>query len=36
MSKYDKEANYWGDCYSEVAFGEICKQRMYARNGFNQ
>lgn len=29
--KYDKEANYWGDCYSEVAFGEICKQRMYMR-----
>ena len=27
--KYDKEASYWGDCYSEVAFGETCKQRMY-------
>lgn len=27
--KYDKEAGYWGDCYSEVAFGETCKQRMY-------
>jgi SAM-dependent methyltransferase len=29
--KYDKEAAYWGDCYSEVAFGEVCKQRMYGR-----
>ena len=31
MKKNEIEAGYWGDCCSEVAFGEFCKQRMYMR-----